>query len=192
MVQSAIGMNRKEIRKMAYQIGEKYSVNHPWRDGIAGVDWLRSFLGQHPELVSRKAENTSLARLTGFNRESVRTFFEELSNIMSANQYSPEQIWNVDETGFSTVSTKMFNCLSEALLFFGALFTGSNKRHASFRQKGATSCGISIFGRSWNKYNSYFGNVCFWRICSSSLHFSSGTPHRVFENRSSTELSFSV
>ncbi|XP_062539071.1 tigger transposable element-derived protein 6-like [Armigeres subalbatus] len=106
MSQSAIGMNHKDIRELAYQIAEKYAVPHGWKDGLAGVDWLRNFLKRHTDLKLRKVENTSLARLTGFNRESVRSFFNLLTTTMVKGQYSPEQVWNVDETGFSTVQSR--------------------------------------------------------------------------------------
>lgn len=102
---SGFGLTHRDIRSLAYQTAEKLQLNHPFKreQGLAGPDWLRSFLGRHPELKLRKAENTSLARIKGFNKEAVSSFYQLLRKVFTENSYSPEQIWNVDETGFSTV-----------------------------------------------------------------------------------------
>lgn len=105
MCSCGFGLNHKEIRQLAFQIAEKYKVDHPFnrKQGLAGSDWLRLFLRRHPKLSLRKTENTSLARLQGFNRETVNAYYDLLEKAMSDVHYSPDQIWNVDETGFSTV-----------------------------------------------------------------------------------------
>lgn len=106
MGKCGFGLNHKEIRQLAFQIAEKYKLDHPFdrKLEMAGADWLRLFLRRHPELSLRKTENTSLARLQGFNRETVNEFFILLEKVMTDVNYAPDQIWNVDETGFSTVS----------------------------------------------------------------------------------------
>lgn len=105
MANSGFGLTHKDIRGLAYQTAEKLNINHPFTRNkeLAGPDWLRSFLRRHPELALRKAENTSLARIKGFNKEAVNSFYELLRRMYTECSYSPEQIYNVDETGFSTV-----------------------------------------------------------------------------------------
>ena len=45
---------------------------------------------------------TSLARATSF-RENVENFFDKLAEVMDRYKFTPNDIWNVDETGISTV-----------------------------------------------------------------------------------------
>ena len=51
----------------------------------------------------RKAEATSLARSTGFNKITVATFFENYKSVLNREEFPASQIWNCDETGISTV-----------------------------------------------------------------------------------------
>lgn len=60
----------------------------------------------------RKPEATSAARLSAFNKTNVARFFDIYQNILADKNYQSHQIFNVDETGCSTVSTKTPNVLS--------------------------------------------------------------------------------
>ena len=54
----------------------------------------------------RTPENTSIARAQAFNKENINAYFKALGNIMESHKFRPENIYNVDETGLSTVQTK--------------------------------------------------------------------------------------
>ena len=51
----------------------------------------------------RKAEGTSLNRATAFNKNEVAIFFKLLTELMDKYKFLPRNIWNVDETGISSV-----------------------------------------------------------------------------------------
>lgn len=60
----------------------------------------------------RKPEATSASKLSAFNKTNVARFFDIYQNILADKNYQSHQIFNVDETGCSTVPTKTPNVLS--------------------------------------------------------------------------------
>nr|CAI5821149.1 unnamed protein product [Callosobruchus analis] len=74
-------MNKKQIPK-------SWIINES-----AGKDWFRGFPLRNPELSLRTPETTSLSRSTSFNRKNVRDKYK----------FEPQNIYNYDGTGCSTV-----------------------------------------------------------------------------------------
>ncbi|KAJ8949594.1 hypothetical protein NQ314_008165 [Rhamnusium bicolor] len=70
---------------------------------MAGTDWMKSFMRRHTTLSLRKPENTSIARIAGFNKESVEEFYSNLEQVLRKYKFSPRRIFNLDETGVTTV-----------------------------------------------------------------------------------------
>ena len=66
--------------------------------------WIRSLLRRHKELSLRSADTLDNAR-ANLSQEEVNKFFILLQNIKVKYDLSPNQIFNVDETGFSGKET---------------------------------------------------------------------------------------
>lgn len=112
MSECGYGLTSKDVRNLAFQFAESSNINHPFdrEKKCAGLAWYIGFRRRHPNLALRKPELTSMARSAGFNREAVNLFYDNLGRIYEENQYSPDRIWNADETGISTVRKISQNC----------------------------------------------------------------------------------
>ncbi|CAK1549453.1 unnamed protein product [Leptosia nina] len=108
------GLTGKELRIIAYQLAQRNHIDNPFNTetGMAGEDWLSGFLKRHPDLAYRRPEPTSAARAMAFNRVAVDNFFTLLENVIDKHKLTPERIYNVDETGISTVPKSQSKILS--------------------------------------------------------------------------------
>lgn len=100
------GLTPKGIRKLAFELAISNNLKVPksWEaNKLAGPDWFTSFLRRHPSLSIRTPESTSLARATSFNQHNVKTFFDNLELVITRYRIQPCDIWNMDETGVTTV-----------------------------------------------------------------------------------------
>lgn len=60
-------------------------------------------MSRQNEISLRKPEATSLSKATSFNRHNVQIFFENLKSMMAGFKFTPQSIYNVDETDLTTV-----------------------------------------------------------------------------------------
>nr|XP_023028069.1 uncharacterized protein LOC111516119 [Leptinotarsa decemlineata] len=105
-VASNYGLTTKETRVIAYQLAEKYNKKIPetWRQNKkAGEMWLKLFMKRHPNLSLRLPQPTSMARATSFNKTNVAIFFDNYTGVLSKHELDAKDIWNIDETGITTV-----------------------------------------------------------------------------------------
>lgn len=79
---------------------------------MSGRDWYYGFMRRHQELSLRTPEQTTLHRVKSFSKENVQMFFNNLDAVLSAHPYQAAEIWTMDETGFSTVPTKIGKVIS--------------------------------------------------------------------------------
>lgn len=102
------GLSITDVRRLAFQLAERNRIPHNFNNTtkLAGKKWFYSFMKRHPELSVRQPENTSIARAKGFNREAINKFFDILEDIVKKNGLNATSIYNVDESGFSTVQKK--------------------------------------------------------------------------------------
>lgn len=100
------GLTLDVAKKFVYEYVIRNEIDHPsnWdRDKMAGKVWLQGFMRRNSEISLRKPENTSAARLRGFTKVAVNGFFENLKNVYTKFILGPDRIYNLDETGITTV-----------------------------------------------------------------------------------------
>ena len=100
------GLSTKQMRVLAFDFAtaNEKDVPRSWVcNQCAGPDWLSGFLTRHQELSILTPEGTSLSRSTSFNKTNVGEFFDNLQKVFERHQFSPNDIYNIDETGVTTV-----------------------------------------------------------------------------------------
>lgn len=109
----AFGLTKEEFSRIAYNFAEGLDINHRFNKEkkTAGKDFVRKFMAQC-NITLRKPEATSTTRLTAFNKVNVDSFFSVLKELRMEKHFKASQIYNVDESGFSTVPTKTPKVLS--------------------------------------------------------------------------------
>lgn len=101
------GLTINELRVIAFQLATRNNLSHKFNEdkGMAGRDWVDSFLKRHPTLTIRTPEATSGARAMGFNKVARDQFFDLLEKVVDEHKLTPDKIFNCDETGI-TVNPK--------------------------------------------------------------------------------------
>lgn len=105
----------KDLRELAFQLAEKNKMSHSFnkKTGMAGYQWAESFLKRNPVISLRMPEGTSGARPMGFNRPAVNKIFELLTKSIDENNITPNNIYNVNETGISSVPKKVSKVIAK-------------------------------------------------------------------------------
>lgn len=103
MEERMFGLTPTEIRELAFDVAEQMQPGQHMFNGCAGKKWYYNFLKRNPELSLRTPELTSMARIKGFSRKRVQKFFDKLTELVDRFHFGPEHVYNVDETGISTV-----------------------------------------------------------------------------------------
>lgn len=103
------GLTITDIRRLAYDLAEDNHISHRFNTEkrMAGKKWFYGFMRRHPQLSVRQPESTSIARAKGFNRERVQHFFDIFEQLVDKYKITANTIFNVDESGISTVQKRM-------------------------------------------------------------------------------------
>ena len=98
-------ITKADLQRLAFQVAERNGLSTAFskNKGIAGQKWYAGFLKRHPELSLRRPEATSLARADGFNKEAVNKYFRNVNEIVTKHKLDGTKVYNMDETGLSTV-----------------------------------------------------------------------------------------
>lgn len=107
------GLSIAEMMQLAYQsaVKGKVLVHQLWRDkNTASKQWFYGYIKRHLQLTSQTPEQTSMNRVKAFCRENVDNFFRNLGQVIDS--FNASSIWNKDESGFSTVPSKMGKIIS--------------------------------------------------------------------------------
>jgi len=97
------GLTMEDVRKLAYQIAVKNNLIEAGNRDFLGHDWLKGVLRRHPQVTPRTPEATSASRARGFNPEVVNKFYDVYEDLLDKYHFQPQNIYNVDETGMTTV-----------------------------------------------------------------------------------------
>ena len=100
------GLTSKVLAELAYDYAKKLGRKLPssWEDNkAAGDEWCLAFRRRNG-LSLRTPENTSIARSQAFSPTNVQRFHEALSAALLKHDFGPCTVWNLDETGITTVT----------------------------------------------------------------------------------------
>ncbi|XP_054267225.1 jerky protein homolog-like [Macrosteles quadrilineatus] len=99
------GITITDLRRLAYDLAEELQIKHSFNreKRMAGEDWVSGFRRRNPQISLRKPSATSISRVTGFNKQEVDLFFKNLNTVMDKYHFEPSRIYNMDETGISSV-----------------------------------------------------------------------------------------
>ena len=73
---------------------------------MAGKKWLSGYLKRNPRTSLRTPENISFGRAQALNKNNVNCYFTKLSATIEQYNFSRENIYNVSESGLSTVQKR--------------------------------------------------------------------------------------
>jgi len=76
-----------------------------------GHTWLDKFRKRHPEVTSVWTRQLDTSRLDAAVPENLAPWFAEVGTILDRNRYQPENIFNMDETGYGIGTTQSTRCL---------------------------------------------------------------------------------
>lgn len=121
------GLSPSSVRKLAFECAIEFRIPVPetWKSNqMAGADWFGGFMKRNPDLSVRTPESTSIARATSFNRFNVDSFFDKLADVMDRYHLQGSDIWNMDETGVTTVQKPSKVVAPKGVKQVGAITSG--------------------------------------------------------------------
>ncbi|XP_056648647.1 uncharacterized protein LOC130453078 [Diorhabda sublineata] len=137
------GLTSKDLRRMVFEVAEKNKIEHRFNreTKMAGWKWVRGFLKRNPRISLRSPESTSLARAQAFNKPNIQAYFNALSSTLEQYNFPPENIFNMDESGLTTVQKKCQKIYaSKGRKQVGALSSAERGQHVT------VVCSMNVMG----------------------------------------------
>ncbi|XP_015181519.1 PREDICTED: uncharacterized protein LOC107069070 [Polistes dominula] len=100
------GLSVTDLRKHVYKYAVLNNIknNFDRSSRTAGLDWVHGFMRRNPSVSVRKAEVTSLNRVSAFNKKEITHFYDKLGELIEKHKFLPNNIYNANETGITKVT----------------------------------------------------------------------------------------
>jgi DDE superfamily endonuclease/Tc5 transposase DNA-binding domain/helix-turn-helix, Psq domain len=79
-----------------------------------GEQWVQRFLRRHPELVSITPRSIDAVRIKDTSSERLKQWFDDLEKVLVEYNIKPENIYNMDESGFAIGEKEPGRCIINA------------------------------------------------------------------------------
>ena len=66
-----------------------------------GKEWVPRFIQRHPELASIRLRSVDASRIKAASPERLQRWFDDLKKVLAEFNIKPENIYNMDESGFA-------------------------------------------------------------------------------------------
>ena len=100
------GLIKDPLCSFAYEsaVTNKIKIQFIITKNKVGCNGFDCFLKRHPELSLCQPKATFLSRAIGFNQVQVGKFYDNLKQLKTEKNIPVDRIYNVDESGISTVT----------------------------------------------------------------------------------------
>lgn len=97
------GMTTRQVQRYVGDYLEFAKKTNVFKNGVSGLDWVRSWLRKRRDLAKRKGEALSVARARGFTCKAMRHWMRLLDSRLTKYRLKrkPQYIFNCDESGFN-------------------------------------------------------------------------------------------
>jgi hypothetical protein len=95
------------VKILASEIQSKRSSNNDENESSPISDrWIDCFRTRHPRIKTCFSRTIDTARSTALDFSTIKSYFDNLGELLREHKYPPSTIYNVDETGFSIGSSR--------------------------------------------------------------------------------------
>jgi hypothetical protein len=97
----------EEIRRGRVQLSRASAPSSP----PIGQKWLSRFKARMPDIAGIWTRQIDTARFKATNYEGVKRWFDAVTEVWIDNQYAPENVYNMDESGFAVGASQSSRAL---------------------------------------------------------------------------------
>jgi hypothetical protein len=100
-------VTRQLAKILASEIQSERSSNNNENESSPISDrWIDRFRARHPRIETCFSRTIDAARSTALDFSTIKSYFDNLGEVLREHKYPPTAIYNVDETGFSIGSSR--------------------------------------------------------------------------------------